>query len=200
MFTTVQFSLTQVTHLLTGALWTESSAANSALAAEEGGGLSNLFSAETSYIWTLLIFAVSLPLMWKVVFGPITKAMESRELKSREAAQAAEAARAETERMQQQVQADLQQARQEAATQVAEARARAEAREKEILAAAQEQAERDRRRAQEEIQQALQSARETLRAEAVALGVNVAERVLERQFTPEDQQRLVTSFQQELSQ
>ncbi|KAA3610840.1 MAG: ATP synthase F0 subunit B [Planctomycetota bacterium] len=169
------------------------------LASEEGGGgLNAIFSAEYSFWWTLLIFLVSLPLMWKVVFGPIADALDRREQASREARLAAEAAREEAQRIQEAMKKDLEAARQEANQQVADARARAETREKEILAAAQEQAEADRRRAQEEIERALQSARQTLRAEAVALGVEIAEQVMERKFSAEDHQRLVSSFQEEM--
>ncbi len=167
---------------------------------DEGGGLSSLFDVgQSSWLWTILIFLVALPFMWKVVFGPIARALDERELRAREAARAAEQAREETRHMQEAIQSDLEAARREAAKAVAKAKARAEAREREILAAAQEQAQRDRARAREEIERALSAAREELRGEAVRLGVLVAEKVLEREFAPADQERLVRALQAELA-
>ena len=165
----------------------------------EGGGLDIFNVGQASWIWTLLIFGLALFPMWKIVFGPITRALDDRETAAREAAKAAEAAREETERMKVAIQDDLEQARREAAQQVAEARSRAEAREKEILAAAQAQAEQDRQRAQAEIERALSSAREVLRGEAVALGVDVAQRVLQREFEQADQNRLIDDFRKEIT-
>jgi len=63
------------------------------------------------------------------------------------------------------------------------------------MAAAKDEAEKERARAQAEIAQALNSAREVLRKEAVQLGVTVAEQVIKREFSAEDQERLVTDFQ-----
>lgn len=168
------------------------------LALAEDGGL-DIFAAKESYIWTILIFALALVPMWKLVFGPIARALDERELRAREAALAAEAARAETEMMKDAIQADLDQARKEAAQQVAEARARAETREKEILATAQSEAEKERARAQAEIARALAAARETLRNDSVELAVQVAQQVLERRFEAADQERLIQEFRKELA-
>lgn len=161
-----------------------------------GNGLDSLLDVgASSFFWTPLIFLLSLPVMWKFVFGPIAKALEEREDNSRNAAAAAEAAREETERMKAAIQEDLDAARREATKQVAEAKARAAQREKELMTAAKEEAEKERARAQTDIAQALNSAREILRKEAVQLGVVVAEQVIKREFSAEDQQRLVADFQ-----
>ncbi|HEX9793946.1 MAG TPA: F0F1 ATP synthase subunit B [Planctomycetota bacterium] len=170
------------------------------LFASEGEGLDGMFTVGTgSFLWTLLIFGLALLPLWKVVFGPITKALDDRELATREAARAAERAREEIESMKAGIQLELDQARREAAQAVADARTRAEAREKQILAEARAQAEKDRQRAQEEIARSLVAAREQLRSEAVILGMDVAQKVLGRQFAPEDQQRLVQSFEGDLA-
>lgn len=163
-----------------------------------GEGLGTLLDVRSgAFFWTVLIFVVSLPFMWKFVFGPITRALEERESASRNAAAAAEAAREETERLKAAIQDDLDTARREAAKQVADAKARASEREKELMAAAKEEAEKERARAKAEIDQALNSARELLRKEAVELGVGVAERVIRREFSEADQSRLVEDFQKE---
>lgn len=163
-----------------------------------GNGLNSLLEVGSgAFVWTVIIFVLSLPFMWKFVFGPITRALEERESGSRNAAAAAEAAREETERLKAAIQDDLDTARREAAKQVADAKARAAEREKELMAAAKDEAEKERARAKAEIDQALNSAREMLRKEAVELGVGVAERVIRREFSEADQSRLVEDFQKE---
>lgn len=163
-----------------------------------GNGLGSLLEVGASGLfWTPLIFLLSLPFMWKFVFGPITGALEERESSSRNAAAAAEAAREETERLKAAIQDDLEAARREAAKQVADAKARAADREKELMAAAKEEAEKERSRAKAEIEQSLNNAREVLRREAVELGVGVAERVIHREFSDADQTRLVEEFQKD---
>ncbi|MBC8330325.1 MAG: F0F1 ATP synthase subunit B [Planctomycetes bacterium] len=168
------------------------------VAAPSEGGL-DPFAGSSSIYWTILIFALSLPVMWKVVFGPISKALLDRESQAREAASAAEAAKEETQRMKEAIQADLDLARKEAAHRVAEAKARAEVREKEILAAAKDEAERERARTRVEIERAKESALQELRAAAVSLSVDMAERVISREFSDADQRRLVDELQQEFS-
>jgi len=166
----------------------------------EAGGINTMFDVgKSSFIWTLVIFLLALPFMWKVVFGPIVAALEEREDAARESARAAEAAREETERMKAAIQEDLEAARREAANQVAEAKARASEREQELMAAAKAEAERERTRARQEIENSLASAREVLRKEAVNLAVGVAERVIVREFNEADQKRLVEDFQNEVA-
>ena len=59
----------------------------------EGGGF-DVFdpNGAGNFLWTLLIFGLSLPLMWKMVFGPIVSALIERDAKASEAIHAAEAA------------------------------------------------------------------------------------------------------------
>jgi len=47
-------------------------------------------------LWTWLIFLIGLPLMWKIVMGPITKALEARDERASQAIRDAETAREET--------------------------------------------------------------------------------------------------------
>jgi F-type H+-transporting ATPase subunit b len=166
------------------------------IAAAEDDGLW-IFSGKflPNLVWTLIIFGIAVPLLSRLVFMPIARAMEERETKVRDSAKAAEAARAETEKMRATVQQELENARQEAARQVAEAKRRAAEREQELMAAAKAEAERERDRARAEIEHALRAAREQLRRDAVGLAVGVAERVIGREFSSADQQRLIGEFE-----
>ena len=101
--------------------------------------------------------------------------------------------------MRTEIEADLAEARREARDRVREAESRAEAKEKEILAKARDEAERERQRSREEIESAKASALEELRATAVELGVGIAEKAISREFRSEDQQRLVSELQRDLS-
>mgnify|MGYP003962463551 CR=1 FL=1 len=170
------------------------------VAEQEHAGIAQMFDVgKSSFYWTLAIFLLALPFMWKMVFGPIVAALEEREDAARESARAAEAAREETERMKAAIQEDLDAARREAANQVAEAKVRASEREQELMSAAKAEAERERARAHREIENSLASAREILRKEAVTLAIDVAERVIVREFSEADQQRLVADFQSEVA-
>ena len=169
------------------------------LSGGDGNGIADLLVVgQSSMIWTILIFVIALPLMWKFVFGPITKALETREDQAREAAAAAEAARSEIERMKASIQEDLADARREAAEQVKTAKVRAADREKELLASAKEEAAKERARAKADIDQSLMTAREVLRQEAVRLGIDVAQQVISREFSSSDQDRLVQDFQSKI--
>jgi F-type H+-transporting ATPase subunit b len=48
-------------------------------------------------IWTLIVFFVALPVMWKFVYGPITKALEDRDQKVEDSILAADKARKDAE-------------------------------------------------------------------------------------------------------
>ncbi|MFT7516865.1 MAG: F-type H+-transporting ATPase subunit b [Myxococcota bacterium] len=168
-------------------------------AGDDHNGLAQLLDVgQSSIIWTILIFVLSLPFMWKFVFGPIAHALETRENEARKAAAAAEEARSEIERMKASIQEDLENARREAAEQVNAAKARAAEREKELLSSAKEEAAKERARAKSDIKQALVSAREILRQDAVRLGIDVAQQVISREFSSADQDRLVGDFQKQI--
>ena len=166
----------------------------------EGDGLGSMFDVgKSSAWWTLIIFFISLPFMWKLVFGPIVKALADRENTSRDAAEAAEAAKEEARKLQEAMKADLKDARREASAEVSAAKSRAEEREKELVAAARTEAEKERVKACAEIDQALASAREVLRKDAVELGMDAAEKVIGRSFADEDRSRLLADLQGDVS-
>lgn len=169
------------------------------LALSEGGGFNPLDpSAWPNGLWTILIFVAALPFMWKMVFGPIVRALDERETRSREAAHAAEAARDEAVRLQEAMNAEMEEARREASQRIDEARKQAETRERDIMARAEEQAAQARQKAQGEIDLALARAKEELRSDAVRLGVEIAQKVLNREFDDADQDRLVGEFERDL--
>ena len=69
-----------------------------AIAIAEGGFNPLDVSASGGMIWTIVIFVVALPLMWKVVFGQIAAALGERDAKASEAIVAAQRASEEAEK------------------------------------------------------------------------------------------------------
>lgn len=160
--------------------------------ASEGGGFNPL---DPEYggvaVWTWLIFLISLPFIWKVVMGPVTKALEARDEAAAKAIVDAQAAKSGAEAARAEVEAKLGEARTQATRIVEEARLRAEAREKEILDNARRESLALSQRAQGEILAAQDKALAQIRAQVVDLSLSAAGSVLRRKVDASDDRRLV---------
>ena len=160
-----------------------------ALVAE--GGFNPLdVSGSGGFIWTLVIFAVSLPLMWKVVFSKVAGSMSERDERASEAIVAAERASAEAEKARAAVEVALGEAQAESAKLLAQARERAKAREDDILENAKKEAKAMIEGAQQTIQAEQEKAISAIRAEVVELSLSAASQVLGRNVGSEDDRRL----------
>ncbi len=162
----------------------------SLLAAAEGGfnpldpaGLGNL-------LWTLIIFCVAAPFMWKVVMGPVTSALAERDSTAARAIDAAEKASADAEKVRAEVEVRLGEAEAEAAKLLGQARDRAETREREIVEAAKQEASSLVETARKNIRAEQDKAIAAIRAEVVDLSMGAASKVLERQVNGDDDRRL----------
>jgi len=142
-------------------------------------------------IWTVLIFAISLPFIWKIVMGPIAKALEERDEHAKAAIGAAEEAKAEAERVRAEVEISLGEARAESAREMAEARERGEKRATEIIGAAEEKAKDLVTQAQTAIRASQEQALSAIREEVVELSLAAAGKVIGRSVDSEDDRRLV---------
>ena len=143
-------------------------------------------------IWTVIIFAISLPFIWKVVMGPIARALEERDEHAKAAIGAAEQARAEAERVRAEVEVSLGEARAESAREMAEARERGEKRATELIGAAEEKARDLVTAAQNTIRTEQEKALSAIRAEVVELSLAAASKVVGRSVDSEDDRRLVS--------
>lgn len=163
--------------------------------AGEGGGL-NPFNPTGfgGILWTWIIFLVGLPLMWKVVMGPITHALEQRDAQAAEAIKAAEKAREETQRARAEVEGKVAEARAESARMIAEARERASAVEKQIVDDANLKAQRAAEAAQAAIAAERDKAIAAIRDEVVELSISGARAVLGRNVGADDDRRLVSDM------
>jgi F-type H+-transporting ATPase subunit b len=163
------------------------------LIAEGGHGGFDPFtlSGGSGFAWTLLIFVAALVPAWKVVFGPVVRALEERDDRAARAIEQAETASAEAEAARAEVEVRLGEARSEAAKLLAAARDRAEEREREIVEAAKGEASSLLDSARDAIRTEQDKALSAIRSEVVELTLGAAEQVLKRKVDDEDTRRLV---------
>jgi F-type H+-transporting ATPase subunit b len=162
------------------------------LAAEGGGGFNPLDLAHGGgFFWTLVIFAVSLLPIWKLVMGPITRALEARDEAAARAIVAAEEAKRGAESARGEVERQLAEANRQAAAILEEARQRAEARDRQVADQAKKEAAALLDRARSEIAAEQEKAVSAIRREVVDLSLNAAGTVLRRKVDAADDRRLV---------
>ena len=171
-----------------------SSFATLALAPAEGGFNPLDVSGAGNFLWTLVVFFVALPFMWKVVFGKVVDALSERDSKAADAVAAAERASAEAEKSRAAVEVALGESQAEAAQLLAAARERAEAREREIVESAKKESEAMIDAARKTIRGEQEKALAAIRNEVVDLSLNAASQVLGRNVGGEDERRLVTEL------
>lgn len=163
------------------------------LSGGEGGGFNPIdFAAGGNLFWTLAIFGVSLPLIWKVVMGPVTQALEERDAKTERAIAAAEKASRDASEARAKLEVTLAEARAEAAKLVTEARAKAEVRGHEIVEAAKGEAAQLVDGARKAIRTEQDKAVAAIRNEVVELSLGAARKLLDRNVGSEDDRRFVT--------
>ncbi len=165
------------------------------LAAEAGEGFNPLdVEGAGSFLWTLIIFLIALPLMWLLVMGPITRALEERDERVQTSITAAERASRDAERARAEVEVRLGEAQTAAAKLLSDARERGEEREREIIETARREAEGLVTRASADIATAREQALSAIRDEVVDLSLLAAGQVLKRKVDSEDDRRLVQDY------
>lgn len=160
--------------------------------AAEGGGFNPLDPAGGGIaLWTWIIFAVALIPIWKIVMGPVSRALTARDEQASRAIVEAQEASRKAQEAQAAVERRLAEAQREAQATIDAARARAEAREREILGAAEEKSLALLERARQEIQAEQDKAVATIRRQVVELSLSAASQVLRRKVDAQDDRRLV---------
>jgi F-type H+-transporting ATPase subunit b len=167
-------------------------------AASEGGGFNPFEFVGGAAVWTWIIFLVALPLMWKFVFGPITRALEARDQKLEGAIVAADEARKQAAEQMQLAKAELDKARAEARRMVDEAVARAAKAADEERSRQRAEQERERKKQLDEVQAALRKARAEIKTEVTQLAMQAAAKVLRSEIDVKRHQALVEGFVQSL--
>ncbi|MGH9345720.1 MAG: F0F1 ATP synthase subunit B [Vicinamibacterales bacterium] len=143
------------------------------------------------FIWTIATFLVLVALLAKFAWRPLLQALEERQASIRRSLDDAQQARQELERVQHESAQMIARARVEAAAIVSQSRSDAERLRQELRESARAEAAAILRNAERQIElQTLQAVRQ-IRGEAVELSVMIAEKLIGRHLTAEDNERLI---------
>lgn len=143
------------------------------------------------FIWTILTFLVLLTLLAKFAWKPLLEALEVRQQGIRKALDDALAAKQELQRLEQDAAQMMRKARAEAEVLITQSRADADRLREEIRQKAKADAEGIMRNAERQIQLETGRALQQIRSEAVDLSVMIASKIIQRNITKEDNERLI---------
>jgi F-type H+-transporting ATPase subunit b len=143
------------------------------------------------FIWTIITFLVLVTVLAKFAWGPLLRALESRQELIRKSLDDAQQAKLDLERVQQESTQIIRQARVEAEGIIVSSRSDAERLRAEIRQQAKADAEGIARNAERQIQLETERALQQIRREAVDLSVMIASKLLQRNLTKEDNDRLI---------
>jgi F-type H+-transporting ATPase subunit b len=149
-------------------------------------------------IWTLIVFAIVMLVLWKVVFPRITEALDKRQHMIEESIDSAERTRREADELLKEYRERLSDARGQADDIVARARRTAEAAENETIAAARAKREEMMDQTRRDIEAETRRAIQQIRAEVADLTVLATEKVTRKTLDTADQKRLVDEALAEL--
>ncbi len=149
-------------------------------------------------IWTLLLFGLSMLVLWKLAFPRISQALDRRQRAIEDSIDAAERTRREADQLLDEYRERLHEARDQAQEIIERARRAAEAHERESEEESVERRERLMERTRREIEAETRRAIQEIRSEVADLTVMATERVTRKTLTDEDQQRLVEETLNEL--
>ena len=155
----------------------------------------NLLPAITSMVVFLLAFGFLYLKVWPKILG----GLEDRDQKIRQEIANAEEAREKANATLAEYERELASARQEANDLIAQARADAKAVAKDLHDRNEAQLVEMKQRATRDLESAKRAAITDLHAEAASLAADIAARILKREITAEDQQRLVDESLGELA-
>jgi F-type H+-transporting ATPase subunit b len=160
--------------------------------AEHGGGGSSPFAGDFgNAVWTLVIFGLVVIVLGKYAWGPILKTLQSRETFIREALETAKRDRDQAELRLKEYEDRLAQARTEASAIVDEGRRDGVAVKQRIEDDARTEADKMVERAKREIQIATETATKELYQLSARLATEMAGKVIGRELTPQDHERLI---------
>ncbi len=169
------------------------------LAAAEGEkhepGIINL---DKSMILQVINLLILLFVLQKFLFKPLTQFLAKRAEGIKQSLDEARQAREAAAKAQEEYRAQIAATQREAAAMREQAQREVEEERQRLLRASREEAQRLVAEARAAIEQETKRARAQLREEAVNLSVSVAERLLERSLTSEDQKRLAEKYVREV--
>jgi F-type H+-transporting ATPase subunit b len=163
--------------------------------AQEGSGTRTFMQPDTGLmIWTLVIFIVLFFVLSRFAFGPLTKAVRSREESLQAAIDAANADREAAAKLLAEHQAQIEAARGEAQKLIADGRGVAEKMRSDLLEQTRREQQDMLERARREIESEKDRAIAQLRREAVDLALAGASKVIEQNLESQKNRQLVESY------
>ena len=143
------------------------------------------------FIWTILTFLVLLALLAKFAWTPLLQALETRQNAIRKSLDDAQQAKQELERLNAEAAQIVNRGRVEAEAIIAQSRSDGDRLREEIRARARTEADNIVKNAERQIQLETSRALEQIRKEAVDLSVMIASKIIQRNLTKEDNERLI---------
>jgi len=150
------------------------------------------------FIWTIVTFLVLLALLAKFAWRPLLEALESRQQAIRKSLDDAQQAKQDLERLHQESAQIIRQALMDAESIITQSRADAGRLREEMRQKAKAEAEGIVRTAERQIQLETTRALQQIRREAVDLSVMIASKLLQRNITKEDNDRLIEEALKEI--
>jgi F-type H+-transporting ATPase subunit b len=143
------------------------------------------------FIWTIVVFLVLVTLLAKFAWKPLLEALEARQNAIRQSLDEAQQAKQELERLNVESGRIIQQARVEAEAIIAGSRSDGDRLREELRAKARAEADHIVKNAERQIQLETGRALEQIRREAVDLSVMIASKIIQRNLSKEDNERLI---------
>ena len=150
------------------------------------------------FVWTILTFLLLCFVLAKFAWKPLLKALESREKDIQSSIEDAKKAKSELENLNQEAEKIITEARSEAQEIRSEAKTSAEKIKAEIRSQAEEDVKKIRDEANNQIQVEKDKAISEIRHEVVTLTMTIAEKVIGKNLSVEDNQQLIEKSLSEL--
>jgi F-type H+-transporting ATPase subunit b len=149
-------------------------------------------------IWTLVVFGLTMLLLWKLAFPRIAEALDKRQHAIEDSIDAAERTRREADQLLAEYRERLAEARRQGDEIVTRARRTAENAESETLAEARAKREEMMEQTRRDIEAETRRAIQQIRAEVADLTIRATEKVTRKSLDTDDQRRLVDEALSEL--
>ncbi len=148
-------------------------------------------------LFMLFSFLLLMFLLKKFAFGPLMAIMKEREEHVKNQIDSAEKSRQETSLLLDEQRNIMKQSRQEALANIEESRKQGEKEREQIILTARKEVERLNEAAKREIEQEKEQAIKALKEQTSELSLAIATKVLERELTNKDQQKLISDLLRE---
>ncbi|MBM7585261.1 F-type H+-transporting ATPase subunit b [Bacillus pakistanensis] len=148
-------------------------------------------------LFQLVMFIILLALLKKFAWGPLMGIMKQREEHIASEIESAEKSRVEANNLVEEQRQLLKEARQEAQVMIENSKKHGAEQREEILVTARAEAERLKESAKREIETQKEQAVTALREQVASLSVLIASKVIEKELSVEDQQKLISDYIQE---